>query len=152
MTRYAVFTAGIGNGDMHAKNWSLMYRNGRTPELAPAYDYVSTIVYMPDDDLGMNLLESKSFDDFDEARLVALADRALVPRKPVIDAARDMADRMRETWPRIASDLPLDAGDRAIIVKHMARVPLFRPQAQGTGIRTSRVAKRSARSARTSRD
>jgi serine/threonine-protein kinase HipA len=152
LVRRLVFTAGIGNGDMHAKNWSLIYRDGRTPELAPAYDYVSTIVYMPHDDLGMNLLGSKSFDDVDEARLVALADRALVPRKPVIDAAHDMADRMRETWPRVASDLPLDAGDRAIIAKQMNRVPLFRPQARGTGIGTRRVVGRSARSTRMPRD
>jgi serine/threonine-protein kinase HipA len=25
---------------MHLKNWSLLYRDGRTPTLAPGYDYV----------------------------------------------------------------------------------------------------------------
>ena len=134
LTRRLVFNAGIGNGDMHAKNWSVIYRDGRTPELAPAYDYLSTVVYMPDDDLGMNLLGSKSFDDVDEARLRALADRALVPTKPVIDAAYDMVERMRETWPKIAPDLPLDAADRAIIAAQMERVPLFRAPVVGTGI------------------
>src|SRR5205085_2078009 len=33
----------IGNGDAHVKNFSLIYPDGRTPELAPAYDVVSTI-------------------------------------------------------------------------------------------------------------
>lgn len=80
---------------MHAKNWSVIYRDGRTATLAPAYDYLSTIVYLPGDDLGMNVLGSKSFDDFDEPRLRALADRALVPVKPVIDAAYDMVGRSR---------------------------------------------------------
>jgi serine/threonine-protein kinase HipA len=147
LIRRLVFTAGIGNGDMHAKNWSLIYRDGRTPELAPAYDYVSTIVYMPDDDLGMNLLGSKSFDDVDDDRLLALADRALVPRKPVIDAAHEMADRMRDVWPKIAPDLPLDAGDRATIGKQMDRVPLFRSTTRGAGIdMVRRPFRRSARS------
>ncbi|HEY6235297.1 MAG TPA: HipA domain-containing protein [Candidatus Elarobacter sp.] len=132
LTRRLVFTAGIGNGDMHAKNWSVIYRDGRTAALAPAYDYLSTIVYMPDDDLGMNLCGSKSFDDFDEPRLRALADRALVPTKPVIDAAFDMVHRMRETWPKISGDLPLDAAGRAKITAHMDRIPLFRLRRGGT--------------------
>ena len=145
LTRRLVFNAGIGNGDMHAKNWSVIYRDGRTATLAPAYDYLSTIVYLPSDDLGMNLLGSKSFDDFDEPRLRALADRALVPVKPVIDAAYDMVARMRETWPTIASDLPLDAADRAVITAHMDRVPLFRAPISGTGM-PGGVIRRSRRS------
>ncbi|MDQ6942264.1 MAG: HipA domain-containing protein [Candidatus Eremiobacteraeota bacterium] len=149
LTRRLVFSAGIGNGDMHAKNWSVIYRDGRNATLAPAYDYLSTIVYMPDDDLGMNLLGSRSFDDFDEARLRALADRALVPAKPVIDAAHDMVARMRETWPKLAADLPLDAADRALITAHMDRVPLFRAPVTGIGIDArGRVLRRSRRTAR----
>ena len=34
----------IGNADAHGKNFSLLYRGGR-PELAPAYDLLSTAVY-----------------------------------------------------------------------------------------------------------
>jgi hypothetical protein len=63
---------------------------------------------MPDD-LGMNVVDSKAFADVDETRLKALAARAGLPTKPTLDAARDMVERMRETWPKIASDLPLDA-------------------------------------------
>jgi serine/threonine-protein kinase HipA len=49
-TRRLVFSALIGNGDMHLKNWSLVYPDQRTPALAPAYDLVSTIPYMRDED------------------------------------------------------------------------------------------------------
>jgi serine/threonine-protein kinase HipA len=140
LTRRLVFSAGIGNGDMHAKNWSFIYRDGRTPELAPAYDFVSTIVYMPEDDLGMNLLGSKAFDDFDESRLRALADRALAPTKPVVDAAYEMVDRMRQVWPQIASTLPMEAGDRELITKHMDRIPLFRPRVAGVGLPAAKKA------------
>ena len=35
----------IGNGDAHLKNWSIIYRDKINPQLAPAYDLVSTIHY-----------------------------------------------------------------------------------------------------------
>ena len=35
------FSALIGNGDMHLKNWSLTYPHERTPKLAPLYDMLS---------------------------------------------------------------------------------------------------------------
>jgi serine/threonine-protein kinase HipA len=43
-----VFNAAIGNADMHLKNRSVTYPNTRTPHLALAYDFVSTIAYMND--------------------------------------------------------------------------------------------------------
>jgi hypothetical protein len=73
----------------------------------------------------MNLLGSKAFADVDEARLKALAARAGLPAKPTLDAARDMGERMRETWPKIASDLPLDMEDRKLVERHMNGIPLF---------------------------
>ena len=47
-TRRLAFSVLIGNADMHLKNWSLLYLDRRKPSLAPAYDYVSTIPYLPD--------------------------------------------------------------------------------------------------------
>ncbi len=40
-----VFNLVSGNGDAHLKNFSILYTDGRTASLAPAYDLVSTIVY-----------------------------------------------------------------------------------------------------------
>ena len=56
-----VFTVAIGNGDMHLKNWTLLYKDGRTPELSPAYDFIPTILYMDGDTLGLNLGGENSF-------------------------------------------------------------------------------------------
>ena len=50
--RRLVFCIGIGNEDAHLKNWSLLYPDGVTPVLSPAYDLVSTIQY---DDLDRGL-------------------------------------------------------------------------------------------------
>jgi len=40
----AIFNFLVGNGDAHAKNFSVVYRNG-VPRLSPAYDIMSTTVY-----------------------------------------------------------------------------------------------------------
>lgn len=123
-----IFNIGIGNGDMHAKNWSLIYRDGYKVALAPAYDYVSTVVYMPNDDMGMNLAGTKRFADVDDELLARFAVSARLPRKPVLDAAHDMVERMREVWPKISGDLPIEKAHRAIIETHMNSVPLFGPR------------------------
>ncbi|MFB9795117.1 type II toxin-antitoxin system HipA family toxin, partial [Shinella granuli] len=48
--RRLVFSTLIGNGDMHLKNWSLIYLDRRTPMLSPAYDLLSTIPYIEGED------------------------------------------------------------------------------------------------------
>ena len=58
-----VFNVLIGNGDAHLKNWSLLYADGRTPTLSPAYDIVPTVLYVGEDNLGLNLDGSKAFED-----------------------------------------------------------------------------------------
>jgi len=126
LVRRIVFNIGIGNGDMHAKNWSVMYRDGRTPSLTPAYDYLSTIVYLPEDDLGMNLAGTKSFAEVDAARIVQLAARARLSTRIAEREALDMVARMRDVWPSIKETLPLEDEHRAAITAHMERVPLFR--------------------------
>ncbi len=52
--RRLVFSVLIGNGDMHLKNWSLLYPDSRTPALSPAYDFVATFLYVPNDKLALN--------------------------------------------------------------------------------------------------
>jgi serine/threonine-protein kinase HipA len=120
-----VFNFGIGNGDMHSKNWSVIYRDGRTPSLAPAYDYLSTVVYIPNDDLGMNFADTQAFAQIDEGALQRYARRISMPRKPVVDAALEMVEKMKAAWPtaREAFELPRKQIDE--IEQHMNSVPLF---------------------------
>jgi serine/threonine-protein kinase HipA len=52
----------VGNGDAHLKNFSVLYRHAEDiVEFAPAYDVVSTQVYMPRDSLALTMQESKEF-------------------------------------------------------------------------------------------
>ncbi|MCY4263180.1 MAG: type II toxin-antitoxin system HipA family toxin, partial [Candidatus Dadabacteria bacterium] len=50
----------LANGDAHLKNWSLIYPDTVTPELSPAYDIVTTRVYMGDErEYALNLARNK---------------------------------------------------------------------------------------------
>jgi serine/threonine-protein kinase HipA len=125
LLRRIVFNIGIGNGDMHAKNWTVLYRDDRTPSLAPAYDYLSTITYIPGENLGMNLAGTKAFAEIDLERITRLASHAHLSTKAAERIVRDMVARMREVWPAIKDTLPIDDAHKIAITQHMSRVPLF---------------------------
>lgn len=58
------YACAIGNGDAHLKNFALIYRHPEdVVELAPAYDLVSTRIYLPKDSLALTLDGSKRFPD-----------------------------------------------------------------------------------------
>jgi len=119
--RRVAFNATIGNGDMHLKNFSLIYRNGRDPELAPAYDYVSTLVYPSlDHRLALSFGDSKEPDIYQRDRIRRFAQTAELPVKLI---ARDIADTIERThaaW-HGATDLPMREEHRAIVGAHIDR-------------------------------
>ncbi len=125
LLRRIVFNIGIGNGDMHAKNWSVLYRDDRTPSLAPAYDYLSTIRYMSNENLGMNLAGTKAFANIDLERIARLTSLARLSTKAAELTVRDMVTRMRDVWPTIKDALPIDDAHRNIVTQQMNTVPLF---------------------------
>lgn len=126
--RRLVFSIAIGNGDMHVKNWSVIYADGRTPQLAPAYDYVSTIVYMPNDDIALSIARAKDYEQIDIERLESMARRAGVPRGVVLNAARDMVERINTEWAHLNDPGLLPSTMITAIDKHRQRVPLMTSQ------------------------
>jgi serine/threonine-protein kinase HipA len=130
--RRLVYNVAIGNGDMHLKNWSVIYRDGRTPELAPAYDYLSTIVHLPNDELGLSIAGSKAWSDVSADNLERLARKSEVPRGVVLSAARDMATRIRDRWPAFKTATDLEQREIDRIDDHMGRVPLLAGDAAPT--------------------
>lgn len=88
-----------GNGDMHLKNWSLIYLgDGAAPSLAPVYDVLSTVPYIPGDSLALSLGGEKSFKGVNAARWKALANRARLPEAAVLRAVVDTAERVNAHW------------------------------------------------------
>ncbi|MEX2454464.1 MAG: HipA domain-containing protein [Rhodospirillaceae bacterium] len=105
--RRLTFNTLIGNADMHLKNWSLIYPDRRHAALSPAYDFVSTIAYIPDPEAALNFSRTKRFDGYSADELSHLAAKAHLPERPVLDTARETVDRFREHWRREKANLPL---------------------------------------------
>jgi len=88
-----------GNGDMHLKNWSLIYPgDGAVPSLAPIYDVLSTVPYIPADSLALTLGGEKSFKGVNAARWKAFANRARLPEAAVLRAVVETAERVNACW------------------------------------------------------
>lgn len=110
-----MFSAIVGNGDMHLKNWSLLYPDRRTPELSPAYDLLCTTVYIQNDNLALRLGSAKRWEGLTLDDFAAVADGAGVNSASFVRAATDTVARFRDCWEEGAKSLPVnDALKRAI--------------------------------------
>lgn len=118
------FNTLIGNGDMHLKNWSLLYPDRRTARLAPAYDFVSTLAYIPGDSSALKFSRKRQFAELDEDELSHLATKAGLPAKMVVDTARDTTARFLELWAQEKAHLPLYENVRAAIDTLLPTLPL----------------------------
>lgn len=123
-TRRLVFNTLIGNADMHLKNWSVIYKDKRTASIAPAYDFVSTIPYIPDDSASLKVSRSKKFSDFTLDELSHLAAKAMLPEKLVLDTAKQTVAGFHEVWAREKAHLPLSKAMIAAIEAHLSSIPL----------------------------
>ena len=122
--RRLAFSALIGNGDMHLKNWSLIYRDGRTPHLAPAYDFLSTVAYLPDDKMALSLGGTRNWADVSIDLFRRFAAKAGVPEGLVVDAAQETASRLVEAWEHHDVVGRLPEALRARVAEHIRTVPL----------------------------
>lgn len=121
------FCAVAGNGDAHLKNWTLLYPDGHSARLSPAYDLVATVVYpRVEDRLALSLASSRSFEDVSERSFEPLARVFGVDFAAVSGWARGIAERTREAYHAHAMDWPLSDAEREQLTRHMARVPLGR--------------------------
>lgn len=123
-TRRLVFNTLIGNADMHLKNWSVIYKDKRTASIAPAYDFVSTIPYIPDDSASLKVSRSKKFSDFTLDELSHLAAKAMLPEKLVLDTAKQTVAGFHEIWAKEKAHLPLTKSMIEAIETHLLSIPL----------------------------
>ncbi len=70
--RRVAFMLISGNGDAHLKNWGMHYPDRCNPRLAPAYDLISTICRLPDDDLALELAGTRRWRDLSPERVAHL--------------------------------------------------------------------------------
>ncbi len=103
-----VFNVLIGNGDAHLKNWAILYPDGRHPSLSPVYDVVPTVLFMPGDDMGLNLRRSKSFEAVTAESFDALGRRSGFGVAEARLRAREAVDRILTNWSTLESYLTGD--------------------------------------------
>ena len=100
--RRLIFSVLIGNGDMHLKNWSLLYPERRAPVLSPAYDFVATHPYIPEDNLALTLGGSRSLSEITTDQVRRFADKARLPMSPLWPMVINVADRTVAAWEQLA--------------------------------------------------
>ena len=97
--RRLALTVITGNGDMHLKNWSLIYRGkGDRPALAPIYDVLSTVPYIPTDGVALSLGGEHSFKALGASRWKTFANRARLPEPAVLKAVVKVVEDVNEHW------------------------------------------------------
>jgi serine/threonine-protein kinase HipA len=120
--RRLVFSVLIGNADMHLKNWSLLYPDRRTPVLSPAYDFVATLPYFPNDSLALTFGGSRSLSEITTDQVRRFADTARLPVSPLWPRVKEVTERTVAAWEKLAEKDLLPNAMRKAIGDHVRRV------------------------------
>ncbi len=113
----------LANGDAHIKNWSLLYSDQITPRLSPAYDIVTTCVYIEDErDFALNLGKNKdwykaTFDNFEY-----WAKKAGIPWRAINPHLKDTIEKARSLWPQALKNLPMNEDHKKLLQKHWEKL------------------------------
>ena len=101
--RRLFFSYAIGNGDMHLKNVSLLYRDGRVPSLSPAYDLVCTVPYVTDsvDDLGLKLNGSRRFERVSPTSFINLSEKMGVSESVTLSVIHEVSQNLMDSWSQV---------------------------------------------------
>ena len=122
--RRLTFNTLIGNADMHLKNWSLFYPDRRNAAIAPAYDFVSTIHYFPDEEAALTFSRTKRFDGFSKDELKHLAAKSELSEKLVIETALETVELFNQYWHSEKLNLPLSNDIIKSIEDHLEVIPI----------------------------
>lgn len=122
--RRLVFNTLIGNADMHLKNWSLIYPDGQTPQLSPGYDFLSTTVYLPDENAALKFARTRRMADVTMDEIGYMAARAGLPEAMARDAVSEAVQRFHEVWRSERAHLPISKEVEAEVERLLALVPL----------------------------
>jgi serine/threonine-protein kinase HipA len=132
--RRLAFNALIGNADMHLKNWSLIYPDTRVAGLAPAHDFVSTIAFLPDDNMALSFVDSKAFASLTRDQFVRFAAKAGLPEKLTLDTLEATLAAFAGAWQN-ADIKAIDGKTRKTIEKHLGTIPLWN-EIQGKALKS----------------
>ncbi|MGH3974891.1 MAG: type II toxin-antitoxin system HipA family toxin [Pseudonocardiaceae bacterium] len=108
--RRLAFTILIANGDAHLKNWSLIYTDPRIPNLAPAYDMVSTAYYLGErETLGLKFGGTRRFDKVNVTTFERLQRRLRAPQAELAACVVEVVKQVGLRWPEYRDQLAVNA-------------------------------------------
>jgi serine/threonine-protein kinase HipA len=124
--RRITFMTAIGNGDMHLKNWSLLYPDGKHPELSPVYDMLSTLPYVSKrENMGLSFAKSKDFQDYSSSRITLFAERLGIEPSLLLAPAKHLAEAFPDVWSDLKRDAPMPAYMQEMVDTHVRSIALF---------------------------
>lgn len=113
----------LANGDAHLKNWSLLYSDKVTPRLSPAYDIVTTIVYIENEtQYALNLGKTKEWYNVNMAHFQSWANKSGIPWRAIKPHLDDTMAKAREQWPAALKNLPMDESQKDVLRSHWAKL------------------------------
>ncbi|MEL0583977.1 MAG: type II toxin-antitoxin system HipA family toxin [Candidatus Thiodiazotropha sp. (ex. Lucinoma kazani)] len=116
----------LANGDAHLKNWSLLYQDQITPRLSPAYDIVTTSVYIEDEkEYALNLGKTKKWYSATEENFQYWADRSGIPWRAIKPHIDDTMEKARTLWPEALKDLPMDKEHKDKLKDHWLKLHAY---------------------------
>lgn len=123
--RQAVNTL-IGNSDAHLKNFSVLYRDGVRPELAPAYDIVCVAALAGFRGFATNvaidqLQRQETLDTY-----AAVARQAGISERIVKTAVTQTVARAKDLWPKALHEMEMPDAVRLEIEDRLNTLPLAR--------------------------
>lgn len=99
----------LANGDAHLKNWSLLYPDQYTPSLSPAYDIVTTSVYIEGETkYALNLGKTKDWFNVTITNFEYWANKSGIPWRAIKPHLDDTLEKARTLWPKALKNLPMD--------------------------------------------
>ncbi len=113
----------LANGDAHLKNWSLLYRDQVTPELSPAYDIVTTSVYIDDEkQYALNLGKTKNWYSVTIENFKSWSEKSGIPWRAIKPHIDDTMEKARTLWPEALKDLPMDEAHKEKLKAHWLKL------------------------------
>lgn len=118
----------LANGDAHLKNWSMIYPNQTEIRLSPAYDIVTTRVYIPgESEVALNMAREKRWSMMTLQTFEHWAARVGIPWPAIRVHLLDAINQARTLWPDLLETLPMVAEHQSVLRQHWASLsPDFR--------------------------
>ena len=113
----------LANGDAHLKNWSFLYPDKVTPRLSPAYDIVTTNVYIENEtQYALNLGKTKQWYVVSLAHFQSWSKKSGIPWRAVKPHLDDTLSKARELWPEALKALPMNNAHKDSLIAHWSKL------------------------------